>query len=101
MRSKGCRIKCWPRSTARPCPTNTCSQQNWIARVSCWRVARAEGAKGDGQYQSMYSLDEINEALEKDKLSDALYKMERFAREHGLTDLAAWCSWELNGYPSG
>jgi hypothetical protein len=49
----------------------------------------------------MYSLDEINEALEKDKLSDALYKMERFAREHGLTDLATWCSWELNGYPSG
>lgn len=49
----------------------------------------------------MYSLDEINESLEKDKLSDALYKIQRFAKEQGLTDLATWCSWELTGYPSG
>jgi hypothetical protein len=49
----------------------------------------------------MYSVDEINEALEKDKLSDVLYKMERFARAQGLTGLAQWCSWELYGYSSG
>lgn len=49
----------------------------------------------------MYSLDEINEALEKEKLSDALYKMKRFAREQGLTELTEWCSHELDGYPNG
>lgn len=49
----------------------------------------------------MYSLDEINEALENGKLSDALYKIQRYAQEHELTQLAKWCSWELNGYPNG
>jgi hypothetical protein len=41
----------------------------------------------------MYSLDEINEALEKGKLGDVLYRRECFAQEPGLTQLAKWCSW--------
>jgi hypothetical protein len=49
----------------------------------------------------MYSLDEINDALENGNLSDALYKTQRFAQECGLTQLAKWCSWEPNGYPNG
>jgi hypothetical protein len=49
----------------------------------------------------MYSLKEIENALEKDKLSDALYKLERFARAKDLSELSEWCSYELNGYPKG
>jgi AbiTii len=49
----------------------------------------------------VYSLDEVNEALEKDTLKDALYKMKRYAQQQGHTELAQWCSWELDGYPDG
>lgn len=46
----------------------------------------------------MYSFDEVNNSLENEKLSDALYKMGRFACAQGLTDLATWCDREFNGY---
>jgi hypothetical protein len=46
----------------------------------------------------MYSLKEIRSALDNEPLSNALYKMERFAREHELTALAEWCNRELHGY---
>lgn len=46
----------------------------------------------------MYTLDEVNSALENNKLSDALYKLERFGKSQGLTELEDWCSYELNGY---
>jgi len=46
----------------------------------------------------MYSLEEVNQSLESEKLSDALYKMERFSKSQGLTELENWCSYELEGY---
>jgi hypothetical protein len=46
----------------------------------------------------MYSLEEVKVALDNEPLSSALYKMDRFARAHNLTDLADWCSRELHGY---
>jgi hypothetical protein len=46
----------------------------------------------------MYSLKEVRAALDNEPLSNALYKMERFARAHDLTALADWCGRELNGY---
>lgn len=46
----------------------------------------------------MYSLQEIKSALDRETLSDALYKMERFARANSVNDLADWCKLELHGY---
>ncbi len=48
----------------------------------------------------MYTPQEVEEALEQHDwlLSDALYKMERFAQVQGLTTLAEWCNKEANGY---
>jgi len=46
----------------------------------------------------MYSLEEVNNSLENEKLSDVLYKMERFAKTQGFTEIENWCSLELNGY---
>jgi hypothetical protein len=46
----------------------------------------------------MYSLKEVRTALDNEPLSNALYKMERFARAHDLTALADWCNHELHGY---
>lgn len=46
----------------------------------------------------MYSLKEVRTALDNEPLSNALYKMEHFARAHELTALADWCNRELHGY---
>lgn len=46
----------------------------------------------------MYSLEEVNQSLENEKISTSLYKLERFATSQGLTELANWSSNELNGY---
>ena len=46
----------------------------------------------------MYNLEEINQSLENEKLSDALYKMERFANSQGMTEIEEWCSHELSGW---
>ncbi len=46
----------------------------------------------------MYSLEEINQSLENEKLSNALYKMERFANSQGMTEIEKWCLRELNGW---
>src|SRR5579872_4761800 len=46
----------------------------------------------------MYSLAEVETALDREPLSDALYKMERFARASNLIELADWCHCELHGY---
>jgi hypothetical protein len=46
----------------------------------------------------MYSYEEVEEALDNEPLSDALYKMERLARDKGCVGLARWCFLELNGY---
>jgi hypothetical protein len=46
----------------------------------------------------MYSLKEVRTTLDNEPLSNALYKMERFARAHDLTVLADWCNRELHGY---
>ncbi len=47
----------------------------------------------------MYSSKEVEAALEREMLSDALYKLERLAQERNCDSLARWCSYELNGYP--
>ncbi len=46
----------------------------------------------------MYTLDEVEQSLEDDRLSVALYKLERFAKSQSITELENWCSYELNGY---
>jgi len=46
----------------------------------------------------MSSLKEVKVALDNEPLSDALYKMERFAQAHGLKELGDWCNRELHGY---
>jgi hypothetical protein len=46
----------------------------------------------------MYSLKEVRAAIDNEPLSNALYKMEQFARAHELTGLADWCKHELHGY---
>jgi len=46
----------------------------------------------------MYSLQEVSDSLDGGKLSDALYKLQRFADAQGLKALADWCSRELRGY---
>ncbi len=46
----------------------------------------------------MYSIEDVKDALENEKLSDALFKLENLAERHGLTELAEWCSKELRGY---
>jgi hypothetical protein len=46
----------------------------------------------------MYSYNEVEAALEKEPLSDALYKLQRLAQENRCNDLARWCLLELNGY---
>lgn len=46
----------------------------------------------------MYSLSQIRDAIDKEPLSDALYKMEQFARSNNLVDLAEWSKRELHGY---
>lgn len=46
----------------------------------------------------MYTLEEVSSAIEGEKLSESLYKMERFAQSHGLIELEKWCHCELNGY---
>lgn len=46
----------------------------------------------------MYSLDEVNAALDNDSVSDAIYKIQRFAESQGLTELSRWCHLELDGY---
>jgi hypothetical protein len=46
----------------------------------------------------MYTLKEVKSALDNESLSDALYKMERFARKHDLAELADWCTREQHGY---
>ena len=51
----------------------------------------------------MYSLQEVELALEHhdSRLSETLYKIERFAYSQGLTELADWSRQELDGYPLG
>ncbi len=53
-----------------------------------------------GTINFMYSLQEVEVALDQHDwlLSDALYKMERFAEAHGLTSLTEWCKLEAEGY---
>jgi hypothetical protein len=46
----------------------------------------------------MYTYQEVENALDRESLSDALYKMERLARGKGFIGLARWCSHELKGY---
>lgn len=46
----------------------------------------------------MYSLTEILRAVDGDSLSDALSKMEIFARSAGMLELSEWARLELNGY---
>lgn len=46
----------------------------------------------------MYTFEEVETALNDKPLSDALYMMQRYAESQGFTDLARWCSLELNGY---
>lgn len=46
----------------------------------------------------MYSFSEVKSALENDSLSIALVKLEAYAREHVLIDLADWASAETKGY---
>jgi hypothetical protein len=38
-------------------------------------------------------------ALTTESLSEAIFKLDRFARSNRFDDLAEWCSLELNGYP--
>ncbi len=51
----------------------------------------------------MYSQSEIESALDNHDwlLSEALYKIGRFAESQGLSDLAEWANEELNGYSAG
>lgn len=49
----------------------------------------------------MYTREEVEAALDTESLSDALYKLERFAEVQGLTELAMWCRHELTGYEDG
>ncbi len=46
----------------------------------------------------MYTFEEVNTALEKEALSDALYKLQRFAHAQGLSELEEWTELELSGY---
>jgi len=46
----------------------------------------------------MYSLCEVEKALENENLSDALYKLHRFANSEGFHQLSSWCMAEMNGY---
>jgi AbiTii len=46
----------------------------------------------------MYSVEDVYYSLESEKLSEALFKLENLAENHSLTELAEWCSKELNGY---
>jgi AbiTii len=46
----------------------------------------------------MYSYKEVESAIEKEPLSDSLYKLQRLAQQANSHHLARWCSHELNGY---
>lgn len=46
----------------------------------------------------MPSEKEVDVALDREDLSKALYKLERFARAQNFTDLAEWSKRELRGY---
>src|SRR5947209_8541495 len=46
----------------------------------------------------MYSLEQVREALDTEELSDALSKLELYAEEQGIDDVARWARAELRGY---
>jgi hypothetical protein len=48
--------------------------------------------------KQMYTRQEVEKSLEREPLSDVLYKIERFARANGSEALATWCANELRGY---
>jgi predicted ATPase len=47
---------------------------------------------------AMYTIEQVQSALDRDDLSDALSKLELFAQEQRLDDLLQWAHSELEGY---